>query len=364
MILTAGSLFSGIGAMDLAASLAGFDIRFQVEIDPFCRKVLAKHAPTYWKDATQFADIRGLTGRELGYVDVLFGGFPCTQISLAGNGGGLEGVDSGLWWEFARLIGEIRPRAVVLENVAAILAPGRGGTEVIAALTEMGYDTQWGIISAADAGAPHLRNRWFCVGYANSPRLSESPDATRGQDSCDGIGNIEIHQPDRLIVCEPRSIRQILRTKNGLAYPYRQRREQISGYRADTRKRFIRTGSMGNADGQYIEKQWLAEPMETQLETARCAGQEITGTSWVFESSVGRDVDWATAKLDGDRLMQHQFPARPNQPQHENEPSRLCGKIPNRRNRIKALGNAVVPQTVYPIFVNLYQVLLEGESAQ
>ena len=387
--LTAGSLFSGVGGLDLAASLAGFAIRFQVEIDPFCRKVLAKHAPNYWNKATQFADIRECTGSELGYVDCLFGGFPCQGISVAGNGAGLEDSRSGLWWEFYRLIGEIRPRAIVLENVAAIAYAGRGGTEVIAALAGLGYSTQWGIVSAADAGAPHQRNRWFCVGYTDSPRLPESPDATRRQDACDGIGNIEIHQPDRLIACESWAIRQILRTKTGLAHPYRQRREQISGYRADTRKRTFRAGSMGNAlsrrfqkenrweiqainvdnsgtavgntNSEYIKEQRFTEPMGTEFKAAGCTGEGIARTDGDAQSGMGRDANGVSARMDGARLMQHQFPSRPNQPQHENEPSRLCGKLPNRRNRIKALGNAVVPQAVYPIFAYLYQRLSEGQ---
>lgn len=359
--LTAGSLFSGVGGLDLAASLAGFDIRFQVEIDPFCRKVLAKHAPNYWNKATQFADIRGCTGSELGYVDVLFGGFPCTDISLAGNGIGLEGANSGLWWEFYRLIGEIRPRAIVLENVAAITYEGRGGTEVIAALAGLGYSTQWGIISAGDAGAPHQRNRWFCVGYADSARLSESPAANIGQAAYHIIGNIETGHRGN-VPCEPRSIRPILRTKTGLAYSYRQRFPKNRGYRAEARKRAFRTGSVGNSNSQYIKEQRLDESMETQFKTTGCTGQGISKPSGILKSRMGRDVAGFPEKLDGNRLMQHQFPARPNQPQHENEPSRLCGKIPNRSNRIKALGNSVLPQVAYPIFFMLYQYLKESLS--
>jgi DNA (cytosine-5)-methyltransferase 1 len=181
VVITGGSLFSGIGGMDLAASIAGIDIRFQVEIDDYCRKVLAKHAPVYWSNAKQFTDVCGVSGHELGYVDILFGGFPCQDISHAGKGTGLEGERSGLWWEFYRLIGEIRPRAIVLENVAAITFDRRGGTEVIAALAGLGYSARWGVISAADAGAPHERKRWFCVGYRNGSRLSESPAADIGQ---------------------------------------------------------------------------------------------------------------------------------------------------------------------------------------
>jgi DNA (cytosine-5)-methyltransferase 1 len=101
-------LFSGIGGIDLAFSLAGFDILFQVEIDEFCQKVLAKHSKEYWPNAKIFTDVRAVGKHNLPTsIDVLFGGFPCQDISVAGNGAGLEGERSGLWWEFARIIGEI-----------------------------------------------------------------------------------------------------------------------------------------------------------------------------------------------------------------------------------------------------------------
>lgn len=356
MTLTAGSLFSGIGGLDLAASLAGFDIRFQVEIDPFCRKVLAKHAPNYWKNATQYADICGLTGLET--VDVLFGGFPCTDISVAGKGIGLEGAHSGLWWEFCRLIGEIRPRAVVLENVAAIAFDGRGGTEVVAALARLGYSIQWGIISAADAGAPHERKRWFCVGYADGIGFAESPAVDRGQVAYHSVGNTETgHRRD--VPRQSRSNRQILRTKTGLAYPYRQRRAETRGYRAEARKRLIRTGAMGNTNSQYIKEQRFRFPMEAELKAIGCDGEGIAATTGAVEPGMGGDADGFSARLDGTRLMQHRWVARPNEVQHEDEPPRLCGKLPNRRARVKALGNAVVPQVAYPIFRLLAEYLSE-----
>lgn len=356
MTLTAGSLFSGIGGLDLAASIAGFDIRFQVEIDPFCRKVLAKHAADYWRNATQFTDICGLTGLE--YVDVLFGGFPCQDISHAGKGVGLEGARSGLWWEFYRLIGEIRPRAVVLENVAAITYDGRGGTEVVAALAGLGYRARWGIVSAADANAPHQRDRWFCVGYADSRGLSQSPVADRGQAAYHIIRDAEAGH-GRKVARSSQSVRQILRAKTGLAYPYRQRRKKVAGYRADSRQRLIRTGSMGNTNRQHIEKCCVAIEMATQLKTTGCTGEGIAGTAGATEPGMGGNADGLSAKLDGTRLMQHRWVARPNEAQHEDEPPRLCGKIPNRRARIKALGNAVVPQVAYPIFKLLFEYLSE-----
>jgi DNA (cytosine-5)-methyltransferase 1 len=164
MTFTCGSLFTGIGGIDLAFASAGCDILFQVEIDAYCTKVLEKHHDRYWPHATRFTDVREVGGHNLPRVDILFGGFPCQDISVAGKGMGIqEGTRSGLWFEFARIIGELRPRVVLLENVANILT--RDGTIVIANLAQMGYVGHWGIVSAADAGAPHQRERWFCVAY-------------------------------------------------------------------------------------------------------------------------------------------------------------------------------------------------------
>ena len=100
---------------------------------------------------------------ESGSVDVICGGFPCQDISVAGDGGGLNGKRSGLWWEMHRVIGEIRPKVVVLENVAALVV--RGLREVLGGLAEIGYDAEWTTLSAAQFGAPHLRNRLFIVAY-------------------------------------------------------------------------------------------------------------------------------------------------------------------------------------------------------
>lgn len=136
-MLTAGSLFSGIGGLDLAAAMAGFDILFHIEFDDWRRKVLAKHAPTYWPNAIQFKDIETVEAAALPRPDVLFGGFPCQDVSLAGNRAGLdEGTRSGLWFHFRRLIGDLRPRAVFVENVPGLLS--LGGVELLQTLPRWG----------------------------------------------------------------------------------------------------------------------------------------------------------------------------------------------------------------------------------
>ena len=153
-----GSLFSGIGGLELGLEAAGLGpVAWQVEIDPYCREVLKKH----WPQAGQHADIRDIS--KLPAVDVICGGFPCQDISAAGKGAGLDGPQSGLWWEFARVIEANRPAFVVVENVAS--GAKRWVDAVCGSLGKLGYQTLPIPIAASDVGAPHLRRRIFIIGY-------------------------------------------------------------------------------------------------------------------------------------------------------------------------------------------------------
>jgi DNA (cytosine-5)-methyltransferase 1 len=157
--LTVGSLFSGIGGFDLGLERAGMEVVWQSEIDAYASAVLRKH----WPDVPNFGDIRNI--RNPPAVDVLCGGFPCQDISFAGKGAGLAGERSGLWREYARIIGEVRPRFVLVENVAALL--GRGLGRVLGDLAALGFDAEWHCIPASAVGAPHRRDRLWIIGYAN-----------------------------------------------------------------------------------------------------------------------------------------------------------------------------------------------------
>ena len=158
--MTFGSLFAGIGGIDLGLERAGMECKWQVEIDPFCSKVLAKH----WPNVERYEDVRRVGSDTLGPVDLIAGGFPCQNVSTAGEGAGIkEGTRSGLWFEFHRIICELRPRYVFVENVPGLLSNGMG--IVLGDLAEIGYDAEWEVLSAADVGAPHLRRRVFIVAY-------------------------------------------------------------------------------------------------------------------------------------------------------------------------------------------------------
>ena len=161
-------LFSGIGGFSLGLErTGGFETVAFCEIDPFCRKVLAKH----WPKVPCYEDVRSLTADALardgiGPINVICGGFPCQDLSRAGLGAGIDGERSGLWREYVRLIGEIRPQFVIVENVAALLDGGMG--VVCGTLAAIGYDAEWSTISACSMGAPHMRQRVFIVAYPDS----------------------------------------------------------------------------------------------------------------------------------------------------------------------------------------------------
>ena len=159
--MTHGSLFSGIGGIDLGFEWAGIETRWQVEIDDYCQKLLSIRFP----HTKKFTDVRKVGSHNLEKVDIISGGFPCQDISVAGKGAGIEGERSGLWTELHRVISELRPRFAFIENVPMLTL--RGGARVIADLAQIGYDASWTIIGADDVGAWHRRKRIWIVAYPN-----------------------------------------------------------------------------------------------------------------------------------------------------------------------------------------------------
>lgn len=265
---TIGSLFAGIGGLELGLEWAGFGpTLWQVERDAYAARVLARH----WPSAKRYDDVRTVGNHNLQSVDILCGGFPCQDLSFAGKGAGLNGGRSGLWREFARIIGEIRPAYVVVENVAALL--GRGLGDVLGDLASLGYDAQWDCIPASTLCAPHRRDRLFIVGHTASEYWRRRPRKTRS---------------------------------SSLAY--------TTGARPQRTKR----GASG--------------------ESAQCA---INQNQSVIEPDLGGTVDGFSRWLD------RGWPSRPGEQQKAWEAPRITESASNRRARIKALGNAVVPQVGY-----------------
>jgi DNA (cytosine-5)-methyltransferase 1 len=160
----AASLFTGIGGFDIGLERAGFEITFQCEINKFCRSILKRQ----WPEIPHHENIKELHAIDIPQSDVWTGGFPCQDVSLARMGAraGLRGKRSGLFYDFARLIGEARPRVVLLENVAGLLSSHRGRDfgVVIGTLAEFGYSVGWRVLNSKNFGVPQSRQRVYIVG--------------------------------------------------------------------------------------------------------------------------------------------------------------------------------------------------------
>jgi DNA (cytosine-5)-methyltransferase 1 len=183
--VTLGSLFSGIGGLDLGLEAAGFYTKWQVENDPFCLDVLDTRFP----HTTKYHDIRSLDPAQLEPVDLIAGGFPCQDISVAkihgGVGQGLDGSRSGLWVHFSRIVRALQPEWVLVENVLNLRKRGLG--RVLGDLAESGYDAEWDILPAYPFGADHLRERLFIIAYRSGrnvqglwPTREQIADTLRG----------------------------------------------------------------------------------------------------------------------------------------------------------------------------------------
>jgi DNA (cytosine-5)-methyltransferase 1 len=256
-------LFSGIGGFSLGLErTGGFETVAFCEIEPYCRKVLAKH----WPGVPQYDDVRTLTADALRAdgiaVDVICGGFPCQDLSFAGKRAGLSGARSGLWGEYRRLIGELRPRFVIAENVPGILSLGLGS--VLSDLAALGYDACWECIPASAVGAPHRRDRWWLIAHPNDQPTEFNEPVKRRQSASERNITSRCGQVD-------------------VADAYSNQQFRRGGYVQVGRERF-------------------AGKVEANDDAAR--------VEWPAEPDVGRVADG----------------------------------IPSRVDRLRALGNAVVPQ--------------------
>jgi DNA (cytosine-5)-methyltransferase 1 len=163
MALTVGSLFSGIGGLDLGLERAGMEVIWQSEIDPYACKVLSKH----WPEVVNHGDIKAINWSDVVRPDVICGGYPCQPFSTAGKRRGEE--DPRHLWPWVReAISQLRPKYAILENVRGHLS--LGGVSVIGELADIGYDAEWRIVSAASVGAHHRRDRVVIVAYPNNSR--------------------------------------------------------------------------------------------------------------------------------------------------------------------------------------------------
>lgn len=330
--LTIGSLFSGIicGGLELGLEWAGLGpVLWQVEKEPFCRDVLAKH----WPDAARHTDVCAVGRADLAPVDVLCGGFPCQDISLAGKRAGLAGERSGLWAQYARIVRELRPRVVVVENVAALATLGMD--TVLGDLAALGFDVWWDCVRASDVGAPHQRARLFIVAYARGLGYGRTqPALCAGRDAAlDGGTALANAHGERQPQPQGRIGDELGRTDDG---------RQVGVGLADSD---CEHGAQ--RDGERLGPR--AQDTEPRGARGRVEGRAA-------ESGVGRGTDGLSDWLDGP------WPARPGEPQASWEPPRTKAKVQQRTARLKALGNSVSPAVAYAIGC-VVRALLEGGAA-
>lgn len=156
-----GSLFAGVGGFDLGFENAGMECAWQVENDSFCNEVLERH----WKNIRRYKDVRTVGKHNLEPVELICGGFPCQDLSVAGKRAGFGGERSSLWFEFERIVAEMQPKWVVIENVPGLLS-SRGGEDfgiILKSLDEFGYGVAWRILDSQYFGVPQRRRRIFIV---------------------------------------------------------------------------------------------------------------------------------------------------------------------------------------------------------
>jgi DNA (cytosine-5)-methyltransferase 1 len=309
-------LFSGIGGFSLGLErTGGFETVAFCEIEKYPQKVLNKH----WPDVPIYEDVRNVTAERLradGIVpDIITGGFPCQDISVAGNQAGIgEGTRSGLWSECARLLGDIRPRYAIFENVTALLSGdnGRWFEQVLWDISKVGYDAEWHCIPASELGAHHHRDRVWIICYPN-----DSGDRTpRGRD-------------------------------NGNREKIEQKWEKQSQFKSG---RPSETEDLAHSNSAHGERGLSSRVGKEHTNThsrssSRYASQDVAHTKRSRQQGQGEYVkpkfaeaikNWQTINAESGCISEIWAV--------ESELGRVANGIPDRTHRLKGLGNAVVPQ--------------------
>lgn len=330
MIRAIGSLFSGIGGLELGLEWAGFgDTIWQVERDPFCRAILARH----WPSAKRWTDVRTVTGLHLAPVDLICGGFPCQDISNAGKREGINGKRSGLWAQFARIIGEVRPFCVVVENVSALRL--RGLDVVLSDLETLNYDPLDVIeLAASDVGAPHRRKRLFILARTREVVADSGNDRREGGAANDGVRPaLEESRRNDAYGCNSNVANA---PRSGFERPNKRREKQPIAAGCDP-------ADVADPNGIAVWKQPERQQFKPAIGRDSEPGHDRPIGRGRAESGLGRDANGLPLGMDG-RSGRTLWPAAPGQSQHAWEPSRAEPRvIANRAERLHALGNAVVP---------------------
>lgn len=305
-------LFAGAGGGILAGQLLGHRTVCAVEWEPYAQAVLvARQNDGTFPPFPIWDDVQSFDGRPWrGVVDVVCGGFPCQDISVAGSGAGLDGERSGMWHHMARIIGEVRPRFAFIENSPALLT--RGLDRVLCDLAALGFDARWGVVSAADCGAPHRRERIWIMANASGRRCSQS-------------GQGEVEQPGRT---------EVIGSSDAMANANGVREQQRAESRDGARDGFIdRSKDLADSDSDSLQRM-VAQPQQ---------------------GGHGRPA----RLLSGTR----ELPDWPDDPADAPEPGlgRVVNGMANRSHRLKAIGNGQVSRVAAAAFTTLSRTPITPE---
>lgn len=393
-------LFSGIGGMSIALQPWARTVCY-VENEKSCTdRIRERITAGELDDGDIWDDITAFDPRPwYGLIDIITAGFPCQDLSYAGNGAGLAGERSGLFFEITRIARVIRPRYIFLENVPAITV--RGGRDVAGELTALGYDSRWGVLSAYDVGAPHLRERWWCLSsLADGSDMGFSAQKRHADDGAqpgnDGTAQFMAHTGSGSGGAGPERAGRSPRTDIGgggqgaeLADAPGERRGKAGGFRCGESSEWLAGSGKDVSDAERLGHQG-PEPARAPASERRRSSDEgealpdsdRTGRSGILrKTGQGQDGPELRSDVDGEgargRGNGATCPAAdtrgegleirdwsPGQWTHAaiagsdwwaTEPRicRVVDGVPDRVDRIKALGNAVVPACAREAFIRL-----------
>jgi DNA (cytosine-5)-methyltransferase 1 len=359
MTLTVGSLFSGIGGLDLGLERAGMRVIWQSEIDPYASRVLAKH----WPDVPNLGDVTQIDWSEVERPDLICGGYPCQPFSLAGTRQG-EADARHLWPYFADALRHLRPRWALLENV-----PGHvslGFDRVLADLASLGFDAEWDCVPAALVGAPHLRYRLFVIAHANGKRLEGAEPVGVGQRVGSVGGDVRPPIPDAAGSGRVGAGEHLAGGSREAVTPRRPEWDEASELGVtgegrddpDTERDQLRDQPVAERGGSGTS---VAGDDGPHGAVADPHGERLP--QWGIEQSQGGEAAGQLADSESERRRGCIEP-RPDlvddrpQPPHrdagvgrdggwwsvEPDVGRVAHGVPNRVDRLRCLGNAVVPQ--------------------
>jgi len=372
-------LFAGIGGFSLgirgALERVGIDYRTlcYVENDLPCQQILkSRMLDGVYTFGNIYGDIREFDGKEWrGKIDIITGGFPCQDISLAGNRAGIKGERSGLFFEIWRVVREVRPAIVIMENVPAITSTGYG--EITREISASGYHVQWNNLSAAAVGAPHQRNRWFAIAYSNCAWKQQSEgiqqkERGRSINSSEKISNSD-------------SSRQ----QKGKSFRGNGNVSDTHSARSGCRRSIKKSGNERRKTGKIRGKSLQPENRKTHTDYIKSIRENVSNSNGIRCNSGGEDSAAKQKKISksDSRIEKNTHTHSPGREKFNSttksksegfnsglsnsarafwsaEPlvGRVVDGFSGRNDRIRALGNAVVPQVVAEV---VRRILIDGE---